>query len=153
LPDVKSLLVQHGIPVTGDALLEKVIGLVKDRCNLMSDFVQQASFFFKAPGQWDLDAVKPKWSEEKYNFFEALCLEFSAIPDWQSAFIEDAFKKQAVVCNIKPGELQLPFRIMMVGGKFGPPVFDIAELIGKEETIIRIKTFKTLISAISANSC
>ncbi|MEI9958795.1 MAG: hypothetical protein WDM90_21355 [Ferruginibacter sp.] len=40
--------------------------------------------------------------------------------------------------NIKPGELQLPFRIMLVGGKFGPPVFVIAETIGKTETINRI---------------
>jgi glutamyl-tRNA synthetase len=40
--------------------------------------------------------------------------------------------------NIKPGELQLPFRIMLVGGKFGPPVFEIAATIGKEETIKRI---------------
>jgi glutamyl-tRNA synthetase len=29
---------------------------------------------------------------------------------------------------------------MLVGGKFGPPVFEIAALLGKEETIRRIKT-------------
>ncbi len=33
----------------------------------------------------------------------------------------------------------LPFRIMLVGGKFGPGVFDIAAVMGKEETINRIK--------------
>jgi glutamyl-tRNA synthetase len=36
----------------------------------------------------------------------------------------------------------LPLRIMLVGGKFGPGVFEIAELIGKEETTSRIE--KTL---------
>jgi glutamyl-tRNA synthetase len=41
--------------------------------------------------------------------------------------------------NIKAGELMLPFRVMLVGGKFGPGVFDIAVLIEKEETILRIK--------------
>jgi glutamyl-tRNA synthetase len=40
--------------------------------------------------------------------------------------------------SIKPGELQLPLRIMLVGGKFGPPVFNIAEVLGKKETIDRI---------------
>ena len=29
-------------------------------------------------------------------------------------------------------------RLMLVGGKFGPPVFDIAEVLGKEETVSRI---------------
>ena len=33
----------------------------------------------------------------------------------------------------------LPFRIMLVGGKFGPHVFDIAALLGKTETVARIE--------------
>jgi glutamyl-tRNA synthetase len=41
--------------------------------------------------------------------------------------------------DIKAGELQLPFRVMLVGGKFGPPVFDIAAVLGKQETIQRIQ--------------
>jgi glutamyl-tRNA synthetase len=47
--------------------------------------------------------------------------------------------------NIKVGELQLPFRIMLVGGKFGPGVFQIAEMIGKENTIKRIQYVLTLL--------
>ena len=34
----------------------------------------------------------------------------------------------------------LPFRIMLVGGKFGPGVFDIAMALGADETVKRIKT-------------
>jgi glutamyl-tRNA synthetase len=45
----------------------------------------------------------------------------------------------AAAHQIKPGDLMLPFRIMLVGGKFGPGVFDIAAIIGKDETIKRIK--------------
>lgn len=41
--------------------------------------------------------------------------------------------------NIKPGELQLPMRIMLVGAKFGPAVFEIAAILEKEETILRIE--------------
>lgn len=36
------------------------------------------------------------------------------------------------------GELMMPYRIMLVGGKFGPDVFQITELLGKEEVIRRI---------------
>lgn len=52
----------------------------------------------------------------------------------------------AVQKNLKPGELQLPLRIMLVGGKFGPAVFTIAEMIGKEETIKRIKNALNLLN-------
>jgi glutamyl-tRNA synthetase len=136
---VRNILAEKGIVVENEELLEKVIQLVKERCPLLPDFYIQSSFFFKAPGSWDIGAVKPKWNEGKKKFFEALVGEFDAIPEWRSAFIEDAFKKQAAICSLKPGELQLPFRVMLVGGKFGPPVFDIAELLQKEETSIRIR--------------
>jgi glutamyl-tRNA synthetase len=57
--------------------------------------------------------------------------------------LETGFKALADGHAIKPGELMLPFRIMLVGGKFGPHVFDIAMLWGKQETIARIDTALT----------
>jgi glutamyl-tRNA synthetase len=53
--------------------------------------------------------------------------------------IEEIFKALVVEKNIKSGELLLPLRIMLVGGKFGPAVFQVADLVGKHETIRRIK--------------
>lgn len=136
--EVKNLLIKNGITVPDDSLLDKTIELVKDRCTLLPDFVQQSSFFFKTPEQLDVDAVKPKWSDEKRDFFIAYAEKLSGIGNWELGILEAAFKDLAAEKNIKPGELQLPLRIMLVGGKFGPPVFQIAELIGKNETIKRI---------------
>ncbi len=137
---VKNLLSKEGINVTDDGLLKKVIELVKDRCTLLSDFAQQSSFFFKTPESWDLDAVKPKWNEQKKQFFIQLISNFQNTDNWDAIVLENNFQTTAVANQIKPGELQLPLRIMLVGGKFGPPVFQIAALLGKEETIKRIKT-------------
>jgi len=137
--EVKSLLDKNGIIVPDDPLLDKIIELVKDRCTLLPDFVQQSSFFFKTPGQLDVDAVKPKWNQEKKDFFTEYAERLAGTGDWELRSLETTFKDLAAEKNIKPGELQLPLRIMLVGGKFGPPVFQIAELIGKEETILRIK--------------
>ena len=53
--------------------------------------------------------------------------------------LENTFKEIAAAHQLKPGELMLPLRIMLVGGKFGPGVFDIAEIIGKQETVNRIQ--------------
>jgi len=136
---VKEILETRGVSVKDSAYLDKVINLVKDRCTLLTDFYDQASFFFQPPEELDIASVKAKWTHKKKEFFIALCEEFDALPDWQSAFIEAAFKTIAATKNINPGELQLPFRIMLVGGKFGPPVFDIADLIGKEDTNTRIR--------------
>jgi len=59
--------------------------------------------------------------------------------DWKAILLENSFKEIAAANQMKPGEVLLPLRIMLVGGKFGPGVFDIAEILGKEETISRIK--------------
>lgn len=144
---IKDLLVKNGVPISNDDQLKRIIELVKDRCHLLPDFVQQSSFFFKTPEQWDVDAVKPKWNDDKKKFFDAFTEEIKGLENWQAAFIEDGFKKIAALQNIKPGELQLPLRIMLVGGKFGPPVFNIAELLGKEETINRIKKCVLIINS------
>ena len=136
--EVKNLLEEKGITVIDENLLENVITLVKDRCTLLSDFYNQSSFFFKSPDEFDVNAVKPKWNEDKKNFFIAYSEKISLLPEWNASLLENTFKELATEKNIKPGELQLPFRIMLVGGKFGPPVFNIAELIGKQETINRI---------------
>ena len=135
---VKELLTQSGVTVSDDVLLEKVIEAVKDRCTLLPDFVTQSSFFFKAPETLDADSVKPKWNEDKKNFFIAYSEKLQSA-EWNALALENTFKELATEKSIKPGELQLPLRIMLVGGKFGPPVFNIAELLGKDETVKRIE--------------
>ena len=137
--DVKAILESKEIHVSDDEYLNLIIDLVKDRCTLMTDFYDQSFYFFKAPVSLDLDAVKPKWNNDKNDFFSVYCNQLNNISEWNVTSIEEDFKKLATEKNIKPGELQLPMRIMLVGGKFGPAVFEIANKIGKEETIKRIQ--------------
>jgi len=140
LPSVKAYFAQKGFEPTDEAYLLKVIALVKDRCTLMGDFWEQSYFFFKTPTEWDTIAIKAKWSEQKINFFKTFSKALLSISDWSPTSLETLFKQLAETEGIKPGELQLPLRIMLVGGKFGPPVFDIATVLGKEETVFRITT-------------
>jgi glutamyl-tRNA synthetase len=135
---IEPVLTAHGIEVSDKDKLEKVIELVRERCTLLPDFVQQAGFFFKTPETIDTAAIQPKWNEEKKNFFIEFAQQLNKISKWDTAEIETVFKQLSTEKNIKAGELQLPLRIMLVGGKFGPAVMQIAEIIGKEETIHRI---------------
>ena len=137
LPEVKAVFASKGISTSDDSYLLKVIDLIKDRCNLLTDFVSQAGYFFVAPEQFDVDAVRPKWSAEKAAFFETYSAGFDTSMDALQQ--EQKFKEMAAAHNFKPGELMLPFRIMLVGGKFGPGVFDIALAIGTQEIQKRIK--------------
>ena len=142
--EVRTLLNEKGIISIDDKVLNKLIALVKDRCTLLTDFYDQSYFFFKSPEKWDVDAVKPKWNEAKQLFFAEMIRNYELNSDWKAITLENSFKEIAAANQIKPGEVLLPLRIMLVGGKFGPGVFDIAEILGKEQTISRIKKALTV---------
>ncbi len=139
LPTVKPVLNEAGIEINDDKKLKAVIDLVKDRCTLLTDFVQQSSFFFQSPKEIDVAAIKPKWNEHKQQFFAELIRTYQLAATWQHEDLENSFKEIAAASQMKPGDVLLPLRIMLVGGKFGPHVFNIAEVLGKGETINRIK--------------
>jgi glutamyl-tRNA synthetase len=136
---VRALLTEKGITTVEISVLRKVIDLVKERCVLLTDFYDQSYFFFKTPEEYDLNAVRPKWNDTKKLFFVEVIRNYELDNDWNAVILEKNFKEIAAVNEIKPGEVLQAFRIMLVGGKFGPGVFDIAEILGKEETIHRIK--------------
>jgi glutamyl-tRNA synthetase len=135
---VKGVLETAGITISDETLLEKVIELVKDRCTLLSDFYEQGKFFFVAPDKFDEASVKPKWDEAKKIYFETLAEKLGEENIFSVENIELAFKNLAAAKNIKVGELQMIYRVMLVGSKIGPGVFVISATLGKEETISRI---------------
>jgi glutamyl-tRNA synthetase len=137
--EVKKILEDKGISVTDEEFLLKVIDKVKDRCVLLPDFYHQAAYFFEQPKEYDLPSVKPKWTDAKTDFFHELVNSFEAVDKWEELELEALCKALAEEKAIKAGEVLLPFRIMLVGGKFGLHVFEIAALLGKEKTIDRIE--------------
>ncbi len=136
---IKNIFKVKGIASIDENYLHKVVMIIKERCTLLPDFYTQGFFFFEAPVSLDEAAVKPKWDAAKSEFFDAIIEKFKTEESWSEIAIENCFKKEATNRNIKVGELQMIFRVMLVGSKMGPAVFLIAETIGKENTIARIQ--------------
>ena len=139
------------IEVHEPAYLVKVIGLIKDRCHLLTDFITQGSFFFKAPTEIDTASILTKWEEKKQAFFSALTEAYAEMINNGdthpiAADLEIHFKALAATHEIKPGDLMLPFRIMLVGGKFGPGVFEIIQAIELKDAKERIEYSLKLLS-------
>jgi glutamyl-tRNA synthetase len=104
--------------------VEKVAGLIKERCTLLPDFWAQGHFFFLTPAAIDEATIKEKWNEQKQQFFDEWISVLEQLPEWNEQAIEASFNEHAQAKGLKKGELMLPLRIM---------------LVGKEETIKRIK--------------
>jgi glutamyl-tRNA synthetase len=118
--------------------LNKIAALIKDRCTFLPDLYENSYYFFQTPAEFDLNSIKPKWGAEKTDFFKQAIALFDEKKEWISQELETEFKDLAAKLNLKAGDVLMPLRIMLVGKKIGPGVFDIAEIIGKNETIKRI---------------
>ena len=122
----------------------RIVSLIKERANFVSEFWDLTDFFFQAPTSYDEKASK-NWKEETPALMQELISVLENIEDFTSANIETIVKDWLTKNEIGMGKVMQPFRLSLVGALKGPHLFDIVEIIGKEETISRIhKAIETL---------
>ena len=117
----------------------KVISLIKERATFVSDFWELSSFFFEAPTEFDEKASRKNWKEDTPALMNELIEVIETIEDFNSQNIETVVKEWITLKEIGFGKVMQPFRLSLVGAMKGPHLFDITEMIGKQQTIDRIK--------------
>lgn len=117
----------------------KVIGLVKERVNFVKELWGQASFFFIAPTSYDEKAVKKRWKKETPAQLTELISVLQEIDDFSSENQEKTVMQWIETNNYPLGNVMNTFRLAVVGECKGPHMFDISALIGKQETIGRLR--------------
>ena len=120
--------------------VEKVIFLIKERAVFVNDFWSLSDFFFEAPSAYDEKASKKNWNSETGPLMLELIDNINSIQDFSSANTEKEIKEWITAKEIGFGKVMQPLRLSLVGALKGPHLFDIIEMIGKEETIHRIKS-------------
>ena len=118
--------------------VQKIVSLVKERANFVSDFWELSDYFFVAPTYYDEKGAK-NWKEETPNLMQQLISVLENIGDFTSVNIETIVKDWMTKNEIGMGKVMQPFRLSLVGALKGPHLFDIVELIGKDETIKRLE--------------
>ncbi|BCY27801.1 glutamate--tRNA ligase [Flavobacterium okayamense] len=116
----------------------KIVGLVKERANFVTDLWDLADYFFVAPSSYD-EKVTKKWNEETKETLAKVAEQLNAYADFTSQTIEDNLKEWMTANEIGMGKVMQPLRLSLVGELKGPHLFDIIEMLGKEETIKRIE--------------
>jgi len=118
--------------------VSRICGMVKDRVDFIAELWDQVNFFFEAPTEFDAKTAKKAWKGEAPELMQELKTILSDISDFTSANTEAIVKEWITAKEIGFGKVMNPFRLAMVGAGKGPHMFDIIELLGKEETLSRI---------------
>ena len=119
--------------------VQKVVSLIKKRAVFVSDFWNLSDFFFQAPSEYDAKASKKNWKEGTPDLMNELISVIENIEDFSSTNTEKEIKEWITNKEIGFGKVMQPLRLSLVGKLAGPHLFDIIEMIGKNETISRIK--------------
>ena len=130
-------LYDKGIDVDYTTLI-KIVSSIKDRANFVAEFWELGDFFFQAPTSYDEKATK-NWKEETPILMQNVADLLDKTDDFNSLNIETTLKVWMTESEIGMGKVMQPLRLSVVGALKGPHLFDIIEIIGKEETIKRIE--------------
>lgn len=118
----------------------KVVGLIKERVAFVSEMWDQSYFFFQAPSEYDPKTVKKRWKDHTPDLMRQLKSLLQDTEPFTSEKTEEVVKQWISDKELGMGAVMNAFRLCVVGASKGPHMFDIIELIGKEETLSRIDT-------------
>lgn len=130
-------LVEKGINVPIETV-SRVVGLVKERATFASQLWNLSHYFFIAPESFDEKAVTKQWKSDTSALLNELATELQNTLDFTSAFTESVVKAWVEHKGIGIGKVMAPLRLSLVGELQGPHLYDIMEIIGKQETLQRI---------------
>lgn len=134
---VKPIFAKQGITVA-DGQLQHIVGLIKERLTFPSDAWDQAFYFFKAPSEFDEKVVKKHWKGAAPANLKAVRDLLAAATSFVAAENEAMVKQYLEQNQIGMGGVMNCLRLSLVGTSMGVHLFDICEVLGKEETLRRI---------------
>lgn len=124
--------------ITSDAYLANVIELMRERVGFEHEFVTFSPYFFFEPESYDEEAVKKRWMADT----NALLREFTdilyALEEFTAGNIEANLKEFVAPKALKAAVLIHPLRIVTSGVSFGPSLYHMLEVLGKETVLRRI---------------
>jgi len=131
------ILAAKGIE-TSTEYVEKVVKSIKERANFLNDFWELSSFYFQAPQEFDKKSAKRAWKTDTAEIMKEVKAVIAEITVFEQENVEKTVKSWVKEKGIGFGKVMSPLRLSLVGKMMGPDIYEIMEMIGKEDTLNRI---------------
>jgi glutamyl-tRNA synthetase len=125
--------------ITTNLDVKKIVSLVKERATFVNDLWEQANFFFLTPETYNEKASAKAFKPETPEILSSVIEILNANENFSAANISEKVKAWVSSQELGFGKVMMPLRLALVGEMKGPDVFDIASVLGKEESILRIE--------------
>lgn len=124
--------------IISEAYLEKVIELMRERVGFEHEFVTFSSYFFFEPESYDEEAVKKRWAPDTNSLLQEFSEILATLEEFSAETIEAHLKEYVAPKGLKAAALIHPLRIVSSGVSFGPSLYHMLEVLGKETVLRRI---------------
>lgn len=121
-----------------DESLKTICALMKERATFPLDILNDGSYLFESPKNYDEKMISKKWKSNTTEIMENWKLTLAKLNTFDAETIESSFKAFLNSNELGFGAVLLPFRILVTGVGSGPGMFDISSYLGKEEVLTRI---------------
>ena len=129
--------VAAGLPAADDAKLRHVCEVAKERARTFGEYVQQFRYFY-APIQLDPKAKEKQLTKDTQPILKAIRDGIAALPSLETAGLEKLFQDAAAARNLGLGKIAQPVRVALTGGTASPGMYDVVQILGREETLKRL---------------
>jgi glutamyl-tRNA synthetase len=123
----------------GSFNLEAICEMMKERATFIKDIYQDGSYFFEGVTSYHEKTLRKKWKEQTTEIMQGWLEKMKTISDYSSSNIEEEFKAYITSKELGLGAVLPNFRLLLTGVGSGPSLFDITEVLGKEECVKRME--------------
>jgi len=130
---------ERGVDVTSGPSLSAVVRTLQERARTMLEMADGAVFYYRSDFEYDPQAVEKFLKPEVVPLYEAVLDRLARLGDFSHQGIEALFKEICEEKGVKMGQIGPPVRVALCGGTTSPSIFDVIDVLGKEETLKRIR--------------
>ena len=126
-----------GLPAEDDAKLRHVCAVARERAKTLAEYAQQFRYFY-APVSFDPKAKAKLLTQDTKPVLEAIRAGIAALPSLDTGPLEQLFQAEATARGVGLGKIAQPVRVALTGGTASPGMYDVVQILGKDETLRRL---------------
>lgn len=143
---VVPFLTDLGLPNPGREKLYDMVELMRERTPTLKDLAESMTFMLRGVDEikYDQGAITKVVNSQSKIRMEALHTIFKSLSEFDKETVHQALQQFVEANALKFKEVGPPLRLALVGSLSGPDLSAIMALLGKEETLKRLKQFASL---------
>jgi glutamyl-tRNA synthetase len=136
-----------GLPVPADrARLAAMLETLRERAKTLVELVEVGRFYFERPREYEPKAAEKFLTSDGARRLDTLSQRLEALEPFTAEAIEAAVRALAAELSLKLVDLAQLARLAVTGRTASPPIFQVLALLGRDETLVRLRAAQVAIA-------